>query len=304
MQYSNSSSDRRAVISQVGTAGDSRQYTEFLSERGARYRKACQMAPVGVFDSGVGGLTILTALQRKLPHENYIYIGDTAHCPYGTRSEEEVIDLALRACHFLLEQEVKLIVVACNTASQSALNALRATYPVPFVGVVPAVKPAARITKRGRIGVIATNQTTKAAYLRQLIDHFAEGIEVEAIGSPELVTLAEQGQFDGPFVEETVRHALQPLLTKGVDVIVLGCTHFPALRPVIERIVGKQVQVIDSGAAIAHRTYSVLETEDCLHPDNCAGENLSIWCSGEPENFSKVASKLLGYQVTARQANL
>src|SRR5260370_25944236 len=148
-------------------------------------------APIGVFDSGAGGLTILSALRQELPYENYIYFGDTAKCPYGTRSDTEIIELSIQVCGFLIEQGEKLIVVACNTASQAALNALRATYPIPFVGVVPAVKPAARITKIGRIGVAATNQAAKAAYLHQLIDNYAEGIEVHAIGCPELVTLVE-----------------------------------------------------------------------------------------------------------------
>lgn len=302
MEYS--SSDNRVIASQVVSTRDAKHNIELLSEHEIRRRKASRTAPIGVFDSGVGGLTILTALQRTLPQEDFIYIGDTAHCPYGTRSEAEVVDLSLRACRFLIQRDVKLIVVACNTASQSALNTLRATYAVPFVGVVPAVKPAARITRSGRIGVIATNQAARAAYLQQLIDHFAEGIEVEAIGSPEMVTLAEQGEFDGPHVEEVVKRALQPLLAKGVDVIVLGCTHFPALRPTIERLAGKRVQVIDSGAAIARRTYSILESEDALHPDSPTGGNLEVWCSGEPEAFSKVASKLLGYPVTAKQTTL
>lgn len=296
-----SSSDNRVTASQVVSARDAKHSIELLSEHEIRRRKASRTAPIGVFDSGVGGLTILTALQRTLPQEDFIYIGDTAHCPYGTRSEAEVVDLSLRVCRFLVQRDVKLIVVACNTASQSALNILRATYSVPFVGVVPAVKPAARLTKSGRIGVIATNQAARAAYLQQLIDHFAEGIEVEAVGSPEMVTLAEQGEFDGPHVEEVVKRALQPLLDKGVDVIVLGCTHFPALRPTIERLAGKRVQVIDSGAAIARRTYSILESEDFLHPDSPTRGNLEVWCSGEPEAFSKVASKLLGYPVTAQQ---
>src|SRR5215467_11803652 len=135
-------------------------------------------APIGVFDSGAGGLTILAALRQELPHETYIYFGDTAHCPYGTRSDAEITELAIRANRFLYEQGVKLIVVACNTASQTALKALRATFPVtfPFVGVVPAVKPAARATRKGRIGIVATNQAVKDPYLRHLEDEFAEGI--------------------------------------------------------------------------------------------------------------------------------
>jgi len=263
-------------------------------------------APIGVFDSGAGGLTILSALRQELPYENYIYFGDTANCPYGTRSDAEITELSIHISRFLIEQGAKLIVVACNTASQAALNALRATFSVPIVGVVPAVKPAARATRKGRIGVAATNQAARAIYLRQLIDEFAEGIQVYAVGCPELVTLVEQGELDGPVAEEAVRHALQPLLVEDVDVIVLGCTHFPALRSTIERIVGNQVQVLDSGAAIARRTRSVLETEALLHPassDRSRGE-LQVWCSGDHIAFSNVDSKLLGYPIVAHQSKL
>src|SRR5205823_13404459 len=132
-----------------------------------------------------------------------------------------IIELSTHACQFLIDQGAKLIVVACNTASQAALNTLRATFSVPFIGVVPAVKPAARSTKKGRIGIAATNQAAKALYLRHLIDEFAEGIQVYAVGCPELVTLVELGVLDGPTVEETVRQALQPLLKEDIDVLVL-----------------------------------------------------------------------------------
>src|SRR6266699_3799679 len=259
-------------------------------------------APIGVFDSGAGGLTILSALRRELPCENYVYFGDTAHCPYGMRSDTEIIELSQQACQFLIEQGAKLIVVACNTASQAALNTLRATFSVPFVGVVPAVKPAARATKKGRVGVAATNQAAKALYLRQLIDEFAEGIEVFAVGCPELVTLVEHGELDGPVAEEVVRVALEPILKEDIDVIVLGCTHFPALRPVIERITNKRVRVIDSGAAIARRCRSVLETEALMRlvlPVDAGAGELTTWCSGDPLTFSIVASKILGYPVIA-----
>jgi glutamate racemase len=263
-------------------------------------------APIGLFDSGAGGITILSALRRELPYENYIYFGDTAHCPYGSRSDAEVIELSCQVSQFLIDRGAKLIVVACNTASQAALNTLRATFSVPFIGVVPAVKPAARATKKGRIGVAATNQAAKALYLRQLIDEFAGGIEVFAVGCPELVTLVEQGELDGAVVEEVVRHALQPLLTENVDVIVLGCTHFPALRPVIERITAHRVQVIDSGSAVARRTHSVLDAEMLIRHANSASANgeLQLWCSGNSATFSAVASKILGYPVVVTQATL
>ncbi len=264
-------------------------------------------APIGVFDSGAGGLTILAALRQELPHETYIYFGDTAHCPYGVRSDAEITELSIRANRFLYEQGVKLIVVACNTASQAALSTLRATLPaVPFVGVVPAVKPAARATKKGRIGIAATNQAAKARYLRKLEEDFAEaeGIRVFAVGCPELVMLVEQGELDGPRAEQTVREALRPVLAEDVDVVVLGCTHFPALRPVIERITGNEVQIIDSGSAVARRTRSVLEAESMLHTPGLDGTRrgeLQVWCSGDPVAFSKVAGKILGYPVVARQ---
>jgi glutamate racemase len=263
-------------------------------------------APIGVFDSGAGGLTILSALRQELPYENYVYFGDTAHCPYGTRSDAEIIELSIQACGFLIEQGVKLIVVACNTASQAALNALRATFSsVHFIGVVPAVKPAARATQKGRIGIAATNQAAKAIYLQQLIDEFAGGIQAYAVGCPELVTLVEQGELDGPEVEKAVKQALQPLLLEDVDVIVLGCTHFPALRPVIERVSGHQVQIIDSGPAIARRTHYILDAGRLIRPNNsnhAHGGELEVWCSGDARVFSQVASKILGSRVVAHQA--
>ncbi len=265
-------------------------------------------APIGVFDSGVGGLTILAALRQELPYENYIYFGDTAHCPYGTRSDAEIIELSVRICSFLIEQGVKLIVVACNTASQAALNSLRATFTsIRFVGVVPAVKPAARATKKGRIGIAATNQAAKAIYLQQLIDEFAGGIQAYAVGCPELVTLVEQGELDGLAVEEMVNQALQPIIREDVDVIVLGCTHFPALRPVIERVTAQKIHIIDSGTAVARRTHYVLDTEGLIQPDNSNYAhmgNLKVWCSGDADVFSNVANKLLGYSINAYQARL
>ncbi len=263
-------------------------------------------APIGVFDSGAGGLTILSALRQELPQEHYIYFGDTAHCPYGMRTEADITALTVNACRFLIKQGVKLIVVGCNTASQAALNTLRATFSLPFVGVVPAVKPAARMTRKGHIGIAATNQAVRAAYLHQLIDDFAGGIQVHAVGCPELVTLVERGALSGPEVEQIVQCALAPLLKYDIDVLVLGCTHFPALRSTIARVVGEQVQIIDSSSAIARRTHAILEAEGALHPFNGRSRqgDLQVWCSGNAQSFSDVASAILGYPVTASQAQL
>jgi len=263
-------------------------------------------APIGVFDSGVGGLTILSALREELPDENYIYFGDTANCPYGTRSDAEIIELSIQASRFLIEQGVKLIVVACNTASQLALNNLRAAFTsIRFVGVVPAVKRAASTTKKGRIGIALTNKSAKANYLQQLIDDFAGGIQPYVVGCPELVTLVEQGEIDGLGVEEAVKQAFQPILKEDVDVIVLGCTHFPALRPVIERVTYHKIHIIDSGDAVARQTHKVLDTEGLIQPDNSHSAhfgNLKVWCSGDAKIFSNVANKLLGYSIHVHQA--
>jgi glutamate racemase len=277
------------------------------NERGVHLSLAQRAnAPIGVFDSGAGGLTILSALRQELPDEDYIYIGDTAHVPYGTRSDEEIIDFSLQACRFLMARGVKLIVIACNTASQAALSVLRATLPIPFVGVVPAVKPATRATRNGRIGIAATNHAVNASYLHHLIEDFATGVQVYTTGCPELVTLVEHGLLDGPLVEETLQHSLSPLLLKQVDVIVLGCTHFPALRHAIERVAGKQVQVIDSGVAVARRVHAVLDAESAVHPVLTSASSgitgmLEVWCTGEPQAFRAVASKVLGYPVEVSQ---
>ena len=301
MQYS-SSEDGRETRNVYPARDAERSQHAFDSERVEATGKT--EAPIGVFDSGTGGLTVLSALQQELPHENYVYFGDTAHCPYGMRSDAEIIALSCQGIRFLIEQGAKLVVVACNTASQAALATLRATFYVPFIGVVPAVKPAARATRKGRVGIAATNKAAQALYLRQLIDEFAEGIEVFAVGCPELVTLVEHGELDGPVAEEVVRAALQPVLKEDIDVMVLGCTHFPALRPVIERITNNRVQVIDSGAAIARRTHSVLQAEALMrrvNPADADPGNLEVWCSGDPGTFSAVASKILGYPVVACQ---
>lgn len=262
------------------------------------------LAPIGVFDSGAGGLTVLSDLRRELPYENFVFLGDTAHCPYGVRSEEDITALTDTACRFLIDQGVKIIVVACNTASQAALSTLRATHNLPFIGTVPAVKPAAHATQRGRIGITATNQAVQSSYLHHLIDDFAADVQVYTAGCSELVTLVEQGKLEGPEVEATLRQSLQPLLANDVDVIVLGCTHFPALRPAIQHVVGPQIQVIDSGVAIARHTRTILETEGLIHPTQDVSGDLQVWCSGDEQAFSRVASMILGYPVTAMHANL
>jgi glutamate racemase len=267
--------------------------------------------PIGVFDSGVGGLTILRELLRELPDERYVYFGDTGNCPYGVRAEEEIQALSVASANFLLERGAKLIVVACNTASVSALATLRVTFDTPFVGVVPAVKPAAEQTRTKRVGVASTEASAKGGYLQRLIRDHADGVEVLPVGCPRLVTLAEEGKLDGAEVEATVRGYIQPLLDRGIDILVLGCTHFPAMRPVFERVAGPEVAVIDSGAAIARQTRRVLTERGWLATERPALEvsrpltsSDEFWHSGDQGQFERVASALTSEPITARRAHV
>jgi glutamate racemase len=275
---------------------------QYREDKG-RFNVTTATLPIGVFDSGVGGLTILKELWRELPHESFIYFGDTSHCPYGRRSESEIQQLTLAAVSFLVSRGVRAIVVACNTASQAALNLLRATYDLPFIGVVPPVKPAVEQSRCGRVGVATTDQAAHSPYLRNLIARYANGARVYPIGCSPLVTLVEAGQLSGETVEEAVRTCLHPLLEAGIDVLALGCTHFPALRPIIQHVVGSEVTIIDSGAAVARQTHRVLLAHSGLQsPTDAVSPSHEFWCSGDPQSFSTVASAILGKPITARQA--
>jgi glutamate racemase len=266
-------------------------------------------APIGVFDSGVGGLTILQELLRELPGEQFVYFGDTGNCPYGVRPVAEIQELSRNAAQFLLDRGAKIIVVACNTASVSALAYLRETFDCPFVGVVPAIKPAVALTKTGHVGIAATEASARGDYLRRLIAEHAHGVEVHAVGCPRLVLLAEAGILDGPEAEAAIREYVTPLLEAGIDTLVLGCTHFPAMREAFARVVGPDITMIDSGAAIARQTRRVLTERGWLaHPGEATRNprrltpNDSLWCSGDVKRFARVASVILGYPVTVHGA--
>jgi len=268
-------------------------------------------SPVGVFDSGVGGLTILCELFRELPGERFVYFGDTGNCPYGVRPREEIQLLAENAARLLLNHHAKLIVVACNAASVSAISDLRAKFPfIEFVGVVPAVKPAAQLSRTGKVGVASTEASARSDFLRQLIEEHAGGAEVLAVGCPRLVTMVEAGCLEGPEVETVIREYIQPMLDAGIDTLVLGCTHFPAIRNAFQRVAGPEVTIIDSGEAIARRTRYLLTKLELLatpdggplaRPRSPSGQD-EFWCSAPAEDFARVAGGILNAPVRARQA--
>ena len=249
--------------------------------------------PLGVLDSGVGGLSVLLEIQKLLPHEDLLYFADSGNCPYGVRPAAEIVVLTRRVATFLLERGAKALVIACNTASTASVAYLRELWPsVPIVGMVPAVKPAASLTSTGVIGVLATQATGRAPVLQDVIDRFAHGIEVRVIAPPGLVEAVEAGQADAPETRLILEEAVAPLLAEHADALVLGCTHFPFLRPALESIVKGQMRLIDSGEAVARQTARVLEHADLLNPQQDPG-SLTCYTSSDPAHARRIISHLL-----------
>lgn len=249
-------------------------------------------APVGVFDSGLGGLSVAREIRELLPRESILYYADTLNCPYGGRPLDEIRELSLEAGRELVHGGAKVIVVACNTASGAALETLREELPVPIIGMEPAVKPAARMTKASAIGVMATAATLRTDRFQRLAREHAAGVELVATACPGLVELVEAGELDGDRVRATLAEIVVPLRAAGVDAVVLGCTHYPFLRRAIEEALGPDVQVIDSGEAVARQVKRVLSETGGLaegHP----GE-IHLRTTGDAEQVARVATRLWG----------
>lgn len=209
------------------------------------------MSSIGIFDSGVGGLTVLGALRRRLPAEDFVYLGDTARLPYGTKSAATVQRYAVNAASHLADHGIKLLIIACNTASSYALDAVAAASTVPVVGVVSPGAKAAIDTGARRIGVIGTEGTIRSGAYQSTIGDFDPYIKIKSIACPLFVPLAEEGWGDHPVTDEVARHYLTPLLEWGVETVILGCTHYPLLRPSLQRVVGPNVALVDSADAVA-----------------------------------------------------
>jgi len=250
--------------------------------------------PIGVFDSGVGGLSVLREIRRELPHENIIYFGDQANVPYGSKSLLEVRQLSENATRYLLGRGAKLIVVACNTASAAALHYLRETFPdIPFVGMEPAVKPAAEHTQTGKVGVLATPATFQGELYASVVERFARGVILYQDTCPGLVAQVEAGHLKGIKTRQILESALKPMLAEGIDTVVLGCTHYPFVIPLIQQIVGPEVQVIDPAPAVARQIRRVLEREGLLQAGFEPGR-VEYETSGDPVRFKKRVRRLVG----------
>ena len=245
------------------------------------------MASIGIFDSGSGGLSVYRELIKVLPQERYLFFADNAHCPYGEKTPEYIQDRGRAITEILLGMGADIIVVACNTATAAAIATLRAEYPdVPFIGMEPAVKPAALGTRSGVIGVLATAGTLKGSKYLNTRGRYADDVKiVEHVGQG-FVELVENGILDGPEAESTVRASLQPLLDAGADTIVLGCTHYPFLQPVIERLAGPDVKVIDPAPAVARQTVRVLQERGI--PIGEGPFSVDLFFSGEPDSLQRI----------------
>jgi len=253
-------------------------------------------SPIGIFDSGVGGLSVLRAIRAQMAEESVIYFGDQGHIPYGPRPMEQIRDFSEAITNFLLQHHAKIIVVACNTASAAALKYLREKFPdVQFVGMEPAVKPAAEQTSTGKVGVLATPATFQGALYASVVERFANGVELFQNTCNGLVQEIERGNLDGDETRRILEHALSPMLEKNIDTVVLGCTHYPFVIPLIERIVGdaKRVRVIDPAPAVAKQVKRLLEAGGMKSPVSARGE-VKFYTSGNSESLKSILPKLLG----------
>lgn len=249
-------------------------------------------APVGLFDSGVGGLSVLREVRARLPDEALLYVADSGHVPYGEKSPEFIRERSQKIAEFLLGQGAKALVLACNTATAAAVADLRERYPeLPIVGMEPAVKPAAAATRSGVVGVLATTGTLKSAKFAALLDRFASDVRVITQPCPGLVEQIEAGELDAPLTRELLQGWVEPLLAEGCDTLILGCTHYPFIEPVLRELVPESVSLVDTGAAVARHLQVLLDTRGLRAVGPAAATR--YWSSGDVQEMERALPKLL-----------
>ena len=250
-------------------------------------------APIGVFDSGVGGLSVLREIRARLPHESLLYVADSGHVPYGEKSAEFIRARSQHIAEFLLGQGAKALVLACNTATAAAVAELRERYPaLPIVGMEPAVKPAAAATRSGVVGVLATTGTLKSAKFAALLDRFAADVRVITQPCPGLVEQIEAGELDSTRTRALLQGWVEPLLAEGCDTLILGCTHYPFIKPLLRELVPASVSLVDTGAAVARRLEQLLAERGLLAAEGEGGAQ--FWSSAAPVQLARVLPALWG----------
>ncbi|MAU64206.1 MAG: glutamate racemase [Flavobacteriaceae bacterium] len=243
-------------------------------------------SPIGIFDSGIGGITILNSIKRILPNENIIYLSDNLNSPYGNKSKKKIQKLSTKNTQFLIDHDCKLIVVACNTATTNSIKNLRSNFKIPFIGIEPAIKPAAIKTKSGIIGVLATKGTLSSHLFSYTISNYAKNINIIEQNAEGLVEIIEKGLFEGDEVEETLKKYLFPMVQKGIDHLVLGCTHYPLLIKTIKSLIPKNIKIIDSGKAVAKQTKKIIDKNSIK--SNLNKVKYSFYCNGSPKSLNKI----------------
>ena len=229
--------------------------------------------PIGIFDSGVGGTSVFKEIKSLLPHEHTIYLADSINAPYGNKSKQEIIDLSIKNTEFLIAQKCKLIVVACNTATTNAIKTLRDCYDIPFIGIEPAIKPAALATETKAIGILATKGTLSSELFHRTTDLYSNGIKViEQVGDG-IVSLIEDGRIHSDEMKALLQIYLKPMLDANIDYLVLGCTHYPFLMPLLLEMLPNNVKIIDSGQAVARQTKMVMEQQKLLNTQTSKANN-------------------------------
>lgn len=263
--------------------------------------------PIGVFDSGVGGLSVLRAIRHELPAERIIFLGDQIHVPYGSRQLDDVRRFSEQITRFLIGKGAKLIVVACNTASAAALHTLRGLFPqIPFVGMEPAVKPAAAQTQSGVVGVLATPATFQGELYASVVERFASDVKVLQSTCPGLVQQIEKGLLEAPETRSILVDALTPMIRQEIDTIVLGCTHYPFVIPLIQSIAGPNVNVIDPAPAVARQVRRLLAANENLasedRPLTTSNEGIQLYTTGKIEKLQTLLPRLLGENLRVQPA--
>lgn len=248
--------------------------------------------PIGILDSGVGGLTIWNEIVSQLPNESTVYIADSLNCPYGSKNKNQIHEMSKKMIEFLLAKEVKLIVIACNTITVSCLDQLRIDFPkIPIIGVVPVIKTAVSLTKNKRIGVLSTTRTANSTYQKKLIKKFAKNCKVFVHGTDELVPLIEKGKTSGTEIDKILRIVLAKFKREKIDTLALGCSHFPLLEPEISRILGSDVLLLDSAGAIARQVGHVLQNNFLLAKTKKPTHK--FFTTGKKQNILSVMQKML-----------
>ena len=249
--------------------------------------------PIGVMDSGVGGISVLKRIHALLPQESLIYFADSKYAPYGNKTSAEITARCFEIADFLIEKDVKALVVACNTATAAAIDAMREKYSLSIIGMEPAVKPAAEASKNGVIGVLATVGTLKSAQFAALLESYGRNVEVVTQACMGLVECIERGELNTPETKALIRQYCLPLLAEGADTIVLGCTHYPFVKDTIREIVGTDISLIDTGAAVAKQLKRQLEFKSLLSTNNQKAE-VHFWTNSDAKNAKQVVEALWG----------